>query len=153
MFSDAFPMKDIDGVAYEVDCQMMIVKEGDVDIGANPSSEEQEEALEGGATTVNNVVHSFRLQATSYDKKSYLTHLKEYMKAVAAQLKDDAAVADFKAKANAFAKKIVANFKDYEFYTGESMDINGMVALLNYREDGVTPYFTFWKHGLKEVKL
>jgi len=153
MFSDAFPMKDIDGVAYEVDCQMMIVKEGDVDIGANPSSEEQEEALEGGATTVNNVVHSFRLQATSYDKKSYLTHLKEYMKAVAAQLKDDAAVAEFKAKANVFAKKIVANLKDYEFYTGESMDINGMVALLNYREDGVTPYFTFWKHGLKEVKL
>lgn len=24
-----------------------------------------------------------------------------------------------------------------------------MVALLNYREDGVTPYFTMWKDGLK----
>ncbi|CAG7947282.1 unnamed protein product [Penicillium nalgiovense] len=22
-----------------------------------------------------------------------------------------------------------------------------MVALLNYREDGVTPFFTFWKDG------
>jgi len=47
----------------------------------------------------------------------------------------------------------VANFKDYEFYTGESMNPDGMVALLNYREDGITPYFTFWKDGLKEVKL
>jgi len=28
-----------------------------------------------------------------------------------------------------------------------------MVALLNYREDGVTPYFTFWKDGAKQIKL
>jgi hypothetical protein len=43
--------------------------------------------------------------------------------------------------------------QDYEFYTGESMDPDGMVALLNYREDGVTPYFTFFKDGLAEEKL
>jgi len=152
MFSDAFPMKLVDDIAYEVDCQMIDVKEGDVDIGANPSAEEQDEALEDGPAKVNNVVHSFRLQATSFDKKSYLTYLKGYMKAVTEKL-DAAAVDNFKAGANVFAKKIVGNFKDYEFYTGESMNPDGMVALLNYREDGVTPYFTFWKHGLKEVKL
>lgn len=63
----------------------------------------------------------------------------------------------FEKGAQAFAKKLVANFKDYEFvsilsgrsrivlistcrnqYTGESMNPDGMVALLNYREDGVT---------------
>lgn len=33
------------------------------------------------------------------------------------------------------------------------MDPDGMVALLNYREDGITPYFTFFKDGLKEEKL
>ena len=44
--------------------------------GANPSTEEGEEALEDGATTVNDVVHSFRLQQTTFDKKSYLTYLK-----------------------------------------------------------------------------
>lgn len=160
MFSDAFPMKEVDGVAYEVDCQMIIVKEGDVDIGANPSAEEQEEALEAGAKTVNNIAHSFRLQATTYDKKQYLLHLKGYMKAVADKIgeKGDkdaaaAAVTEFKAKANDFAKKVVGKLKDYEFYTGEKMDPDGMVALLNYRDDGITPYFTFWKHGLKEVKL
>ncbi|KAG2156106.1 Mss4-like protein [Suillus clintonianus] len=157
MFSDAFPMKHIDGIAYEVDCQMIVVKEGDVDIGANASAEEQEEALEDGASTVNNIAHSFRLQPTAYDKKAYLLHLKAYMKSVADKLAakgdDAAAVADFKAKANDFAKKIIGKFKDYEFYTGENMNPDGMVALLNYREDGITPYFTFWKHGLKEVKL
>ncbi|KAJ8515054.1 hypothetical protein ONZ45_g7475 [Pleurotus djamor] len=155
MFSDAFPLKVVDDIVYEVDCQMIVVKEGDVDIGANPSAEEQEEALEEGASQVNNVVHSFRLQSTSFDKKSYLTYLKGYMKAVKTKLAETNPdrVADFEKGAAAFAKKIVGNFKDFEFYTGENMNPEGMVALLNYREDGVTPYFTFWKDGLKEVKL
>jgi hypothetical protein len=42
-------------------------------------------------------------------------------------------VAAFEKGAQAFAKKVVSNFSDYEFYTGESMDPEGMVALLNYR--------------------
>lgn len=36
----------------------------------------------------------------------------------------------FEKGAQAFAKKIVGNFKDYEFYVGESMNPEGMVALL-----------------------
>ncbi|KAI0921127.1 hypothetical protein AcW1_004791 [Taiwanofungus camphoratus] len=156
MFSDAFPIKLIDDIVYEVDCSMITVKAGaDVDIGANPSADDQEEALEEGAAQVNNVVYSFRLQSTQFDKKSYLTYLKGYMKAVKEKLQEmnpDRVVA-FEKGAQTFVKKLVANFKDYEFYTGESMNPDGMVALLNYREDGVTPYFTFWKDGLKEIKL
>lgn len=45
-------------------------------LGANPSAEDADEALEEGATTVNNVVYSFRLQSTQFDKKSFLTYLK-----------------------------------------------------------------------------
>lgn len=156
MFSDAFPVKLVDGIVYEVDCQLVTVKMGaDVDIGANPSTEEQDEGLEEGTTQVNNVAHSFRLQATTFDKKSFLTYLKGYMKAVKTKLgetKPDRVEA-FEKGAQAYAKKIVANFKDFEFYTGESMNPEGMVALLNYRADGITPYFTFWRDGLKEVKL
>jgi hypothetical protein len=37
--------------------------------GGNPSAEEQEEALENGASQVNNVVLSMRLQSTTFDKK------------------------------------------------------------------------------------
>lgn len=37
-------------------------------------------------------------------------------------------VAAFEKGAAAYAKKIVANFKDYEFFTGESMDPDGMVG-------------------------
>lgn len=76
------------------------------------------------------------------------------MKEIAKKLKaesEDLANA-FQAKAPAHLKKIIANIKDYEFYIGESMNPDGMVALLNYREDGVTPYFTLFKDGLKEEK-
>ncbi|KAF3940123.1 hypothetical protein ABW19_dt0209158 [Dactylella cylindrospora] len=154
--SDVYDPKLIDDIAYEVDCQMITIKQGaDVDIGANASAEEAEESLEDGTINVNNVVYSFRLQSTSFDKKSYLTYLKGYMKAVEAKLKetDPDRVAAFKTGAQAFAKKIVANFKDYEFYTGESMNPDGMVLLLNYRDDGITPFFTIWKDGLKEEKV
>ncbi|KAK0190889.1 translationally controlled tumor-associated [Armillaria mellea] len=156
MFSDAFPLKLIDDIVFEVECQTITIKPGaDVDIGANPSVEEQDEGLEEGATQVNNVVHSFRLQSTAFDKKSFLGYLKGYMKSVKAKLAETNPdrVEAFEKGAQAYAKKIVANFKDFEFYTGETMNADGMVALLNYREDGVTPYFTFWKDGLKEVKL
>ena len=77
MFSDAFPVKEVDGIAYEVDCAMIQKRKGvDVDIGANASAEEAGEELEDGVETVNNVVESFQLSSTSFDKKSYLTYLK-----------------------------------------------------------------------------
>ena len=85
--------KLIDDIVYEVNCQTITVKAGaDVDIGtyhpsdlsplthlhtgANPSSEEQTETLEDGAAQVNNVAHSFRLQPSPFDKKSYLAYIK-----------------------------------------------------------------------------
>jgi len=153
IISDAFTLILVDDIVYEVNCSTITIRPGaDVDIGANPSAEEQEEGVEDGAITVNNIVHNFRLQPTSFDKKSYLTYLKGYMKTIKAKLNPDRVEA-FEKGAAAYAKKIVANFKDFEFYTGESMNVEGLVALLNYREDGVTPYLTFWKDGLKEVKL
>lgn len=64
------------------------------------------------------------------------------MKAVKAHLQENSPerVEAFEKGAQAFAKKIIGNFKDYEFYVGESMNPDGMVALLNYREDGTTPF-------------
>ncbi|KAJ3049908.1 hypothetical protein HK097_009100 [Rhizophlyctis rosea] len=155
MISDAFKITEIDDIAYEVDSKMITIKEGEVDIGANASAEEAEESLEDGAQTVNNVVHSFRLQSTSFDKKSYMVYIKGYMKALKKYLQENKPerVPVFEKGAAAFVKKILENIKDYEFYVGESMDPEGMVALLNYREDGVTPYFVLFKDGLKEEKL
>jgi hypothetical protein len=147
-----------------------------------------------------------------------MTYLKGYMKAVKTHLQETKPdrVPAFEKGAAAFAKKcvplhfvdsrvsyspsfarrVLGSFNDWQFFTGESMNPDGMVgasrfrpfycccgsgsrhhaltALMNYREDGVTPYMVFvrsrllltplwrsadcspltqWKDGLKEVKL
>jgi len=156
MVSDAFPLKTVDDVAFEVDGSTVTIGGGvTVDIGANASAEEVEEGLEENAETAINVVHNFRLQSTQFDKKSYLTYLKGYMKKVKAHLEKTQPdrVETFEKGAQTLAKKVVANFKDYEFFTGESMDPDGMIVLLNYREDGTTPFFTFWIDGLNPEKF
>ncbi|KAJ1799100.1 Ribosome associating protein [Coemansia sp. RSA 2399] len=153
LFSDAFDIK-YEGAAIEIDCKMVVVADGEVNIGANPSAEETEEAIESGAETVNDVVNAGRLQSTTFDKKSYMTYIKGYMKDLAKYLEENEPerVDGFKKEAAELVKKVLGNFKDYEFYTGEGMDPSGMVALLNYREDGITPYLTFFKDGLKSQK-
>ncbi|CAG8758359.1 785_t:CDS:2, partial [Racocetra persica] len=132
---------------------LVVVKGGvDVDIGANPSAEEQDEALDESSTQVNNVVNAFRLQETSFDKSSYQSYLKGYVKKLAEHVKKeqpDRDINEWKSKIQSFSKKVL----NYQFFTGESFNLDGMIGLLNYREDGVTPYLSFFKDGLKEVKV
>ncbi|PUU83879.1 translationally-controlled tumor protein [Tuber borchii] len=162
MISDAFDMTLSQDVVYEVDCKFITVGKGaDVDIGANASAEEQAETLEDGQESVNDVIFSFRLVQTSFDRKSYFAYLKGYMKRVKEHLTQNGASPEEIKAFEDGAKKFVESrltsqsFKDaqWEFYIGESMDVNGMIVLLNYREDGKTPYMVFWKHGLKEEKV
>ncbi|KAG7662256.1 uncharacterized protein J8A68_004266 [[Candida] subhashii] len=155
LLSDAYDVKEVNGAVYEADCDMVTVGQGDIDIGANPSAEEGDEALEDGAETVNNVVYSFRLQQTQFDKKSFTTYIKGYMKRVKAYLAENNpdAVEAFEKGATAYVKKVLGSFNDWDFYTGESMDPDAMVVLLNYREDGTTPFVAIWKHGVKEEKI
>ncbi len=131
LISDSYNVKEIDGAVYEADCKKIAVGGDNIDIGANPSAEEGGgDDVEDQKQQVIDVVYSFRLQETNFDKKSYLTHLKGYMKSVKEKMKangaDDDAVKEFESKAQGYAKKIVGNFKDYEFFIGESMDPDGM---------------------------
>ncbi|MEV5546508.1 translationally-controlled tumor protein [Streptomyces sp. NPDC052309] len=133
MLSDAFPIKTIDGVAWEVD--------GETDQAGD------------GASWVSDFVRDFRLSPATFDKKRYLTQLRGYMGAVKRALAESGATEDeiaaFEKGVSAYAKKITANFAHYEFWTGESNHPDGMVVLLAYRDDD-TPYFTFWQHGLQQ---
>lgn len=40
----------------------------------------------------------------------------------------------------------------FQVYTGESMNTDGCIGLLDYREDGITPYMLFFKDGLEAEK-
>lgn len=116
-------------MAYEANCTKITVGGESFDTGANASAEEAGEDTDDTKQQVIDIVHSFRLNETSFDKKSYLSHLKGYMKAVKEKMTANGAsedqVKEFEKGASGFAKKIVANFKDYEFLIGESMDPDG----------------------------
>jgi len=159
MFSDTYKIKLVDEVMYEVIGKLVTRKQGDVQIdGANPSAEEAcegtDEAVESGV----DIVLNHRLQETfAFDKKGYMQYLKEYMKKVVEKLqeKDPSQVDVFKTNINKVMKELLGRFKDLQFFTGESMDPDGLVAIIEYKDvDGQNiPVLYAFKHGLEEEKF
>ncbi|RZF32154.1 hypothetical protein LSTR_LSTR004017 [Laodelphax striatellus] len=159
MFSDTYKMKLIDDVVYEVYGKLVTRKVGDVQLdGFNPSAEEPTETNEEGMESGVDVVLNHRLCETFAfgDKKSYTVYLKDYMKKVVEHIEknnpDDVNL--FKTNMTKVMKDLLGRFKDLQFFTGESMDVDGMIALLEYRDiDGDSvPVLMFFKHGLEEEK-
>jgi len=87
------------------------------------------------------------------NKKDYMTHIKDYMKEVKAKLeKDNHPDKDlFQKNVQEFVKDVLGNFKDWQFFCGESMKPEGMLALMKWDEE--TPYMYFFKHGLDAEKV
>jgi len=160
MFSDTYKMKLIDDVIYEVYGKVVTRKNGDIQIdGFNPSAEEADEGTDENVESGVDVVLNHRLQETYAfsDKKSYTIYLKDFMKKLVANLEEKSPdqVEVFKTNMNKVMKDILCRFKDLQFFTGESMDIEGLVGLMEYREiDGKSvPVLMFFKHGLEEEKF
>jgi hypothetical protein len=160
MFSDTYKIKLVDEVLYEVYGKLIIRKQGDVQIdGFNPSAEEASEGTDEAVESGVDIVLNHRLSETYAfgDKKSFTVYLKEYMKKLVQKLEEKSPdeVSVFKNNTNKVMKDILGRFKDLQFYTGESMDIDGMVAMLEYRDiDGDSvPVLMFFKHGLEEEKF
>lgn len=159
MFADTYKMKLVDEVIYEVYGKLVSRSQGEINIdGFNPSAEEADEGTDSAVECGVDVVLNHRLQECFAfgDKKSFTLYLKDYMKKVLAKLEQNSPdqVDVFKTNMNKVMKEILGRFKDLQFYTGESMDCDGMVAMCEYRElDGVsTPVLMFFKHGLEEEK-
>lgn len=160
MCSDSYPMiTKFDDVIMEVTAAT-IREDGGIDdalIGGNASAEgdDADAGADDAAVTGINVVMNARLSETQFGKKDFTVYMKGYMKKVLAHLTEnnpDRCDA-FKKGAQAALKEILGSFKDWQFFTGENMDPDGAVALMNYKEDGVTPFFWFFKDGLEEEKF
>ncbi len=52
--------------------------------------------------------------------------MKKVVEALKAKGTDEDTIKTFQAGAQSYVKKIIANITDYEFYTGESQDFDGM---------------------------
>jgi hypothetical protein len=130
--------------------------------GSNASAEgadADEGADAAGSVSGIDIVLNHRLTETGFgSKKDYMVYLKDYMKKVVKYLEDNdraGEVDTFKKNINGVMKDLLGKFKDLSFYTGESMDADAMILILDYREvDGEEkPIFLVFKHGLSEEKV
>jgi hypothetical protein len=159
MFSDTYKIKLEKEVLYEVYGKLETRRLGDVQIdGANPSAEEADEGTDEAVESGVDIVLNHRLCETGFgDKKQFTVYLKDYMKKIVAKLEENSPdqVDIFKKNINDVMKDILGRFKDLQFFTGESMDADGMIAMMEYRDiDGVsTPILMCFKHGLDEEKF
>ncbi|XP_062313054.1 translationally-controlled tumor protein homolog isoform X2 [Osmerus eperlanus] len=119
-------------------------------LGANASAEVQDDGCESSTVSGVDIILNHKLQETPFDKNSYKAYIKEYMKAIKSKLDETnpERVKPFMTGAQEEVKNIMGNIKNYQFFTGESMNPDGMIGLLDYREDGTTPYMIFFKDGL-----
>ena len=71
-----------------------------------------------------------------------------------AKLEEDSPdqVESFTKGAQAFVKEVIGSFSEWQFYYGEGMSAEGMIVLSKYSDDGQTPYFYLYKHGVEEEK-
>ncbi|XP_013383558.1 translationally-controlled tumor protein homolog [Lingula anatina] len=158
LLTDALPMKDL-GCVYQVEAKLVPEDSSvsDALIGGNKSAEGGAEDLDDSVQWKLNVVSANNLVETGFSKKDYQTHIKTYMKKIEEHLKttNPDRVAPFKQEASAQVAGFLKRFKDLEFYTGNSMDPDGMVVLKEYidKDGEEVPVFYFFKDGLSEEKL
>ncbi|XP_075055834.1 translationally-controlled tumor protein [Mixophyes fleayi] len=156
MFSDIYKIT-LNGLCFEVDGKMVTREEGAIDdalIGGNASAECADEGSESTTVRGIDIILNHKLQQTVFTKESYKQYIKNYMKSIKADLEKTCPdrVKPFMTGAAEKVKQILADFKNYEFFIGETMNPDGMVALLDFREDGLTPYLVFFKDGLELEK-
>lgn len=159
--SDSYPMIEKHGGAIMEVSGSNIKQDGGIDeslIGGNASADGADEGAgaDDSAVTGINVVMTHKLAPTGFSKKDFKTYMKEFLKKTIEYLKKegkDDQIPNFKTGAQAGMKEILGNFDDWVMYTGESMDPDGSIVFGNYREDGITPYFWYFKHALEEEKF
>merc|ERR1711970_1591402 len=141
LFSDTYPVTLVEDCMYEVVGKHVSRTIGEVELeGSNASAEEADEGTEAATESGVDLVLNHRLVETGFGKKQdYLVYLKD----------------SFKKNVNGVMKGILGKYKDLQFFQGESMDPNAMIALVEYREVGgeERPVVMFFKHGLEEEKV
>lgn len=163
MFTDTVRVTLVENCVYEVTCKHVVRKEGEIVLaGSNPSAEGEgaDEGTDEHTEAGLDVVLNQRLQETSFDKNGYKMYLKTYTKALQDKWNkleySEAKIAELKTQCLAGAKYIISKIdKDCQYFLGESMNPDGCVAVLTYRDgaDGnEEAIMMFLKAGVEEEK-
>lgn len=162
LFSDTYKVSLVSDCLYEVVGKYETRKDGEIVLaGANASAEGDggDDGIDDGtAVSGIDVVLNHRLTETGFGtKKDFTVYLKDYMKKVVKYLEenDKAGEVDaFKKNISGVMKGLMERFKDLQFFTGESMDPDAMIAMCEYKDVNgeERPVLMFFKHGLEEEK-
>merc|ERR1711994_763920 len=159
MFSDTYPIKLVENCLSELTGKHISRTQDDIQLeGSNASAEEADEGTDAASESGVDIVLNHRLVETGFgSKKDSTVYLKDYMKKVVKYLEDNDMkdqVEGFKTNISGVMKELLGKFKDLQFFTGESMDAEAMILMVEYRDVNgeERPIVMGFKHGLREVK-
>lgn len=152
------PLPVVDDIVYEFKGKYVEIGGEDFGISANVDEDAAEGATGDGTadgkTRVVDVVYNNRYTETSYDKASYTSHMKGYMKKIMETITDEDAKKTFQKNAATFFKKVLKDFDDFQFFIPAGNDEDpdaGMIVLCRW--EGEDAHFFFWKDGLKGERV
>lgn len=111
-----------------------------------------------GEEKVIDIAYNGNLVAQTFSKNEFMIYIKSFLKNLKAKLEANeetkARAPGFQKEAGDFVKFVVANFDQFEFFTGSSESLDGSIAY-SYWEDETAkgPVFYFFKDSLREEKL
>jgi len=158
------------GVQLKIEDGMFVVQgkyielgEEDFGLSANVDEDADEgataEASDSKKKKVVDIIHHNHLMETSFDKAAYMGYVKTYLKNVIGYMKekgaDDESVKAFQSNAQAFIKKVIGSFDEWQFFypdMGENADYDNALVIL-CKWEGETPFFYYFKDGLKAEKV
>ncbi|GBE59754.1 translationally-controlled tumor protein [Babesia ovata] len=151
-----FDNADFANVAFEVKSSKVAKGNEDYGIACNEDEEggSSGPSADPGVEMVIDIVDAFRLQETPFTKAEYTSYIKKYIKRVATHLEENQPdrVAAFKTDIQNFVKHVLSNFSDFEFYIGESLDLEAGLVYAYYNGEEVAPRLVYIKDALTEER-
>ncbi|CAG5135579.1 unnamed protein product [Candidula unifasciata] len=163
MFTDTYPLELVGGL-FRIKGRYVCRSEkfDDSKIGANASAEEQQdEGADESSYSGIDVVLDNRLQKTGFSsKKDFMSYFKDLLKKIEAYKKEknpDFDVTAWRTEIQNTFKTVLASFDQYEFYTGESCNPDGTIAMVKWEtpagETDDIPYVYFFADSVREEKV
>ncbi|CAG5130902.1 unnamed protein product [Candidula unifasciata] len=142
MFTDTYPLELVGG--------LFRIK--------GSAEEQQDEGAEESSYSDIDAVLDNRLQKTGFcSNKDFMSYFRDFMKKVEAYKKEknpDFDVTAWRTEIHNTFKTVLANFDQYEFYTGESCNPDGSIAMVKWEtpagETDDIPCVYFFADGYEE---
>ena len=149
LFSDSYkPTPVFDGTGYEIVSRLVTKGVGEIDIGRGNQfggQDEDDAGVEDTTEKVNDIIEGFKYTETTFGKADYTTYIKSYLKKIKTHLeeKNPERVEAFMKGAKDMVAWILKNFDEFQFFLGESNEMENAMIVLAYYKNGEDPAPTF----------